>query len=504
LVRTDLILEPEQYAETPAYKLLEAVAHGYAGVDHRWLHALVDNPERAIPDLLRFAAEDRADDRVDVDLVLLDVFRYLRTPAALPFFIQLVRRDPLNIEDELIEAFVDLGSRSVDPVLELLSETEKGGAGDVLFLLASLHVRDPRILEALIGRLDEAAWDGALALEIYGDPAAIPALEAALAHVLPGDSRTKEYIAAAIRYLSLGWTELDEPRAPYDIWDQYAEEDSPEFDTLDEEELLAMLERGSARLRAQVAASFHAEIPLRARARLLELAKSDPDLAVRQACWETLGEVNEEPEVRRAMLAVLTNPEASSQEKSGAAVGLAVQSDNPAVFETIEQLYQDPTTRAAALKAMARSMDRRFGAYPPKHLDDPDPEIQGQAIWAVGYLNLSSDAPRLEAFFKHPKHRTPALFAYALAIPGETSRAHIHALLAKIERVTGELDADEQELVRLALDQRLMLHGHKPVFFAEHSDEVAENEAPVVSSNPGRNDPCPCGSGKKYKKCCGA
>ena len=24
------------------------------------------------------------------------------------------------------------------------------------------------------------------------------------------------------------------------------------------------------------------------------------------------------------------------------------------------------------------------------------------------------------------------------------------------------------------------------------------------SGGPGRNDPCPCGSGKKYKKCCGA
>ncbi|WP_308772401.1 SEC-C metal-binding domain-containing protein, partial [uncultured Bilophila sp.] len=23
-------------------------------------------------------------------------------------------------------------------------------------------------------------------------------------------------------------------------------------------------------------------------------------------------------------------------------------------------------------------------------------------------------------------------------------------------------------------------------------------------NKPGRNDPCPCGSGKKYKKCCGA
>ena len=25
-----------------------------------------------------------------------------------------------------------------------------------------------------------------------------------------------------------------------------------------------------------------------------------------------------------------------------------------------------------------------------------------------------------------------------------------------------------------------------------------------VASKPGRNDPCPCGSGKKYKNCCGA
>ena len=28
---------------------------------------------------------------------------------------------------------------------------------------------------------------------------------------------------------------------------------------------------------------------------------------------------------------------------------------------------------------------------------------------------------------------------------------------------------------------------------------------PIVNASPkvGRNDPCPCGSGKKYKKCCG-
>jgi uncharacterized protein YecA (UPF0149 family) len=32
-----------------------------------------------------------------------------------------------------------------------------------------------------------------------------------------------------------------------------------------------------------------------------------------------------------------------------------------------------------------------------------------------------------------------------------------------------------------------------------------EKVKPVAAAGqPGRNDPCPCGSGKKYKKCCGA
>ncbi len=37
---------------------------------------------------------------------------------------------------------------------------------------------------------------------------------------------------------------------------------------------------------------------------------------------------------------------------------------------------------------------------------------------------------------------------------------------------------------------------------ASHGDE--EHKKPVSkSSRVGRNDPCPCGSGKKYKLCCG-
>ena len=42
---------------------------------------------------------------------------------------------------------------------------------------------------------------------------------------------------------------------------------------------------------------------------------------------------------------------------------------------------------------------------------------------------------------------------------------------------------------------------HEASFAMESGDE--KNGPPNVLSTPGRNDPCPCGSGKKYKKCCG-
>ena len=43
----------------------------------------------------------------------------------------------------------------------------------------------------------------------------------------------------------------------------------------------------------------------------------------------------------------------------------------------------------------------------------------------------------------------------------------------------------------------------------DHEKELKQEQAGgkvetvVKGDEPGRNDPCPCGSGKKYKKCCG-
>lgn len=57
------------------------------------------------------------------------------------------------------------------------------------------------------------------------------------------------------------------------------------------------------------------------------------------------------------------------------------------------------------------------------------------------------------------------------------------------ERTGGQMDFEERQMDK-------MLERMK-----EAIDEE-KNATPVVKK-PGRNDPCPCGSGKKYKKCCG-
>jgi hypothetical protein len=498
-----LILEPEGYAGVTAYRLLGAAARGYISADHRLLRAILDPAERSIPDLVRFASEDHADDLMDLDPLLIDLFRALRTPEALPYFVSVIRRNTGDVPDDLVESMVELGAAAVDPLLALLQELNPNDAGDVPFVLAALRVRDTRILQALSSRLDNDPQDAALCLEIYGDPAAVPALEAALAEIPADDPRSRAPIQAVIQSLSSPAVESSTSDQPFDIWGLYPEEAAPDLAALEDEDRLAMLQAGSAKLRADVALSYQGtELSDTARARLIQLAKTDPDATVRGACWEAFGELDDEPELRDAMLQVLANPQAPIDEKGGAAIGLAEQSDDPVVYEAILSLYQDPRGRAKALKAMARSFDKRFAAYPPMHLDDPDSAVKTQAIWGVGYLGLTSEAPRLVELFADEQFRTDALFAYALSVPGETSPGRVRGLMKKVEEAAGEFREDEEDLVRIALDQRLMLHGKSPVFFPDEAEEE-ESETVIAAPKPGRNDLCSCGSGKKYKKCHG-
>ncbi len=58
-------------------------------------------------------------------------------------------------------------------------------------------------------------------------------------------------------------------------------------------------------------------------------------------------------------------------------------------------------------------------------------------------------------------------------------------------------------------DERIQEHHERSLFRKEHGkwyfvDASDPTKTPIIRSEPkiGRNDPCPCGSGKKYKKCC--
>lgn len=50
------------------------------------------------------------------------------------------------------------------------------------------------------------------------------------------------------------------------------------------------------------------------------------------------------------------------------------------------------------------------------------------------------------------------------------------------------------------------VYGHEPAAEASFAgDPLPESHRPLMrhDAKVGRNDPCPCGSGKKYKQCCG-
>jgi preprotein translocase subunit SecA len=63
--------------------------------------------------------------------------------------------------------------------------------------------------------------------------------------------------------------------------------------------------------------------------------------------------------------------------------------------------------------------------------------------------------------------------------------------------------AEEIEAKRVALGRRQRMIESRG---AEEGEAEKPKQETVVRSQPkvGRNDPCPCGSGKKYKKCHGA
>lgn len=84
--------------------------------------------------------------------------------------------------------------------------------------------------------------------------------------------------------------------------------------------------------------------------------------------------------------------------------------------------------------------------------------------------------------------------------------------LEEVEEDTNvEINIDFEKLYFNMLDAKAdylyTLPQWEGIFSVEKRKEIQKSyrdSKTVVSNKIGRNDPCPCGSGKKYKKCCGS
>ena len=144
-------------------------------------------------------------------------------------------------------------------------------------------------------------------------------------------------------------------------------------------------------------------------------------------------------------------------------------------YRTREEQYSAPIMRELEKVVMLRVVDNRW----MEHLDHMDMLRQGINLRAYGQRNPLVEY-KLEGYnmFEEMIHQI---------------QTDIAKLMYRVSVVT---------------DEQRQLEDHLRSAQASHGGEVSAAEAapaktPVRADNIGRNEPCPCGSGKKYKNCCG-
>lgn len=121
-----------------------------------------------------------------------------------------------------------------------------------------------------------------------------------------------------------------------------------------------------------------------------------------------------------------------------------------------------------------------------------DEDVDGTFLWefwAEGFGKALSLRQEVWAGFDERPDDDPAAIAFRRL-----------ASLAVIARATEENPELYDEM-----DDGLMREAPEmiaPCVLALHADRIANHGSSPGAEKTGRNDPCPCGSGKKYKRCC--
>ena len=156
-------------------------------------------------------------------------------------------------------------------------------------------------------------------------------------------------------------------------------------------------------------------------------------------------------------------------------------------YQQRELLFGEENMRELEKVVMLRVVDNKW----MEHLDHMDMLREGINLRAYGQRN-----PLVE-------YKIEALDMF------EEMEAAIQDQIASLMYHVSIVTSEQQQDTEAAIEaQRSKLSDHLQNAQASHGDEVSAAEAkqkPVTNDGEkvGRNDPCPCGSGKKYKNCCG-
>jgi preprotein translocase subunit SecA len=106
-------------------------------------------------------------------------------------------------------------------------------------------------------------------------------------------------------------------------------------------------------------------------------------------------------------------------------------------------------------------------------------------------------APRKLTFATEEIKKVPDILADFLIFLETNGHIHNGAQLGEVAR------ANNRAFTKVMPKQKKVTEG-KTARSAKKETSKKKPKKKFLEANVGRNDPCPCGSGKKYKKCCGA
>lgn len=143
-----------------------------------------------------------------------------------------------------------------------------------------------------------------------------------------------------------------------------------------------------------------------------------------------------------------------------------------------EQLFGETNMRELEKIIMLRVVDNRW----MEHLDRMDMLREGIGLLAYGQRN-----PLIE--YKIKGHE---MFGQMI----DSIQNDIATLIFRVNIITPEQQAAMEREAQQRMAAARQTHG-------DESDAAVRKQPVKKERRVGRNDPCPCGSGKKYKNCCG-